>query len=171
VNDKAQMIAALREEFDRWEELLAGLSEEQITAPDVFGNWSIKDVVAHLWAWQQLSIARLEAALLDRDPEFSMWPAEYDPWADDVDQINAWIHEANRGRPWPDVVRDWRQGFLQFLELAEAVPEVDLLDPDRYSWLKGHPLFLVLLGSYEHHHEDHLEPLRIVVDEWLALSR
>jgi ATP-dependent RNA helicase SUPV3L1/SUV3 len=41
--------------------LLASLSESQITTPNLPANLSVKDVVAHLWAWQQLSIARLEA--------------------------------------------------------------------------------------------------------------
>jgi len=33
MNDKQQILTTLRGEFDRWEELLASLSEEQITAP------------------------------------------------------------------------------------------------------------------------------------------
>jgi hypothetical protein len=160
MSDKTQIIAMLREEFNGWEELLASVGEEQIIAPHLPTTWSIKDVIAHLWAWQQLSIARLEAALLNREPEFSMWPAELDAESeDDLDQINAWIHETYHERPWSNVHRDWRGGFLRFLELAEAISEKDLLAAGRYPWLEGQPLSLVLLGSYEHHHEDHLEPL------------
>ena len=64
MNDKQRVLTMLREEFKSWEQLLASLSEEQITAPQLPANWSIKDVIAHLRAWQQRSIARLEAALL-----------------------------------------------------------------------------------------------------------
>jgi hypothetical protein len=39
------------------------MSEEYITAPQLSSNMSVKDVIAHLRAWQQRSIARLEAAL------------------------------------------------------------------------------------------------------------
>jgi hypothetical protein len=160
MNDKTQIITMLREEFNRWEELLASISEEQIITPHLPANLSIKDVVAHLWAWQQLSIARLEAALLDRGPEFSMWPTKFDPEAEsDVDQINAWIYETYHKQPWSKVYRNWREGFLRFLELAEKISEKDLLDAGKFPWLEGQPLSLVLLGSYEHHHEDHLEPL------------
>ena len=70
MNDKAQIIAAPREEFDRWEEFLARMDEVQITAPLHSSNLSIKDMIAHLRAWQQVSIARLEAVLLTREPEF-----------------------------------------------------------------------------------------------------
>jgi hypothetical protein len=53
---KQHILMALREGVDRWQELLAGLSEAQITAPHLYADWSIKDVIAHLWAWQQRSI-------------------------------------------------------------------------------------------------------------------
>ena len=160
MNEKMEIIARLRDVFDRWQQLLAGMSEEQITAPLAPSTWSTQDVIAHLWAWQQLSIARLEAALLNREPEFSLWPGEMEPEAEEeVDRINAWVYEANCARPWPSVYRDWQEGFLRFLELAETVPEEDLMDPERYPWLGGYPLHAVLVGSCEHHLEDHLEPL------------
>ena len=56
------ILAALRELFDNWESLLASLSEAQITTPLLPSPWSTKDVVAHLWAWQQRSIARRQEA-------------------------------------------------------------------------------------------------------------
>jgi hypothetical protein len=160
MNGKQQILTALSEELSRWEELLAGMREVQITAPQLPANLSIKDVIAHLMAWQQRSIARLEAAVLNREPEFPMWPAGLDPETeDDPVQINAWIYETYCEQSWSSVHRDWREGFLRFLELGEALPEKDLLDAGRYPWMAGQPLSLVLLGSYEHHHEDHLEPL------------
>ncbi len=160
MNDKQQILTTLREEFDRWEELLASLSEEQITAPHLPSNLSIKDVMAHLWAWQQRSIVRLEAALLDREPDFPRWPEEFDPeQEDEPHELNAWLYETNREKPWSRVYGDWRAGFLRFLELGEAIPEKDLLEAGRYAWLEGEPLSIVFVGSYEHHHDDHLEPL------------
>src|SRR5690606_535345 len=98
---------ALKEQFDRWEEVLASMSDEQITAPHLPSSWSIKDVIAHLWAWQQRSIARVEAALHDREPEFPKWPAEFDPELEgEPDQLNAWIYETHREKSWASVHRD-----------------------------------------------------------------
>ena len=157
MNMKQHILAALIEEFERWEELLSGISEEQITAPLRPSNWSIKDVMVHLWAWQQRSIARLEAALLNREPVFPEWPEESDPDAEgDTDRINAWIYQSHREQPWAQVYQNWREGFLRFLELPEGIPERELLDADRYPWLKGYSLALILLASYDHHQE-HLE--------------
>jgi hypothetical protein len=160
MNDKAKLMAELSDLFVRWQDLLASLTEEEVSAPLESSAWSIKDVIAHLWAWQQLSIARLEAALLQREPQFSMWPAELDPESEDhLEAINDWIYHANRDRSWSAVHRNWQEGFQRFLWLAQAIPEQDLMDPERYPWLDGYPLQAVLVGSYEHHLDDHLEPL------------
>ena len=57
MNMKEHILAALREQFDRWEALLGGMAEERITAPQTTSEWSVKDVIAHLWAWQQRSLS------------------------------------------------------------------------------------------------------------------
>jgi hypothetical protein len=159
MNEKTQILNLLNQEFNRWDELLLSLPEEQITNRQLPSNLSIQDVIAHLWAWQQRSIARLQAGLQDKEPEFPTWPEGFNPEIDDVDGINAWILETCREKPWSTVYADWKAGFLHFLELGQAIPEKDLLDPGRYAWMDGQPLSLVLTGSYEHHHQDHLEPL------------
>ena len=70
MNTKKQILASLNDEFIRWENFLAGLSEDQINTPNAFGIWSTKDVVGHLTGWQQLSAARLEAALENKQPDY-----------------------------------------------------------------------------------------------------
>jgi hypothetical protein len=157
---KEQILSALRDEFNRWHKALEGLSQEEASAQSLPADRSVKDVVAHLWAWQQLSIARLDAALRDGEPELPGWPAGVDPEAEEgVEQINAWVRDRYGEEAWPVVQRRWREGFERFLELAAAVPEEDLLAEGRYTWLDGHPLYLVLVGSHEHHQEHRAELL------------
>lgn len=156
---KTHILSALREEFNHWEKVLAGLSEEQLTTPPPSSPLSIKDEIVHLWAWQQRSIARMEAAQLNREPEFPQWPAALDPNAEEsTDQINAWIYETYREKPWSTVYQQWHAGFLRLLEVSEAIAERDLLDSSRYVWLEGYSLALILVASYDHHQE-HLEKL------------
>ena len=150
---KHHILTALREEFDQWQELLGSLGEEQITIPLAPTEWSIKDAIAHMMAWQKRSIARVQAATLDREPVFPAWPQELDPEQDDVDPVNAWIYETHRDQPWSFIQQEWRDGFQQFLSLAEAISEPHLLSTDRYPWMKGCPIAIVLLSSYDHHQE------------------
>jgi hypothetical protein len=154
MNMKEHILAALREQFESWEKLLAGLSEEQTTAPRFDLEWSIKDVMAHLWAWQQISIARLEAGVQSRAPKYPGWIlAIGEDWEEDSDRVNALTFERNHQKSWSEVYQNWRGGFLRFLELGNKIPERNLLDGDRYPWLHGHSLAFILVASYDHHQE------------------
>jgi hypothetical protein len=169
VDTKSDILKALREELERWEALLGTLSEARLTTPRAPSALSIKDEIAHLWAWQRVSIARLEAARDGREPEFPGWPPEFrvDAEDHDVDRINAWIYDLNRERPWSSVYDDWKAGFLRFVALGEAMPEADLMDAQRNPWMRGYSMADVLRSSYEHHHDDHYEPLLA----WLKAER
>lgn len=159
MNMKEHILAALREQFNHWEELLASLSEEEITAPHFDYDWSIKDVMAHLWAWQQISIARMDGGLHNREPEFPKWILNVgEDWEDNADRVNALTFETNHEKPWSEIYYNWKNGFLRFLELGNEISEINLLDTGRYPWLKGYSLAFILVASYDHHQE-HLEKL------------
>ncbi len=163
-NSKDQILAMLKDDFTRWERLLAGLSEAQLAAPRLPGGWSVKDVLAHVAAWQKRSTARVDAALHRQTPTFPGWPEGLDPEADeDLEQVNAWIYQTNRDRPWASVYQDWKTGFLRLIDLCAAVPADDLLQAGKFSWLDGEPLALVPRASHGHL-EEHYEAL----SAWLS---
>ena len=164
MNMKEHILAALREQFQSWEQLLATMNDEQINRPLLPSQWSIKDNLSHLWAWQQRSFARSESAKANREPVFPEWVPGVDPASEgEIDQTNAWIYMTYQAKPWSTVYQDWRNGFLRFIESGEGIPERDLLDSDKYPWLEGHALAAHFLGSYDHHQE-HLEKL----NAWLT---
>ncbi len=151
---QGHILAALKEQFDRWEELLGELSEEQVSAPRFDDGWSVKDVMAHLWIWQQISVVRTQSAALDREPVFPGWMAELSPeWEENADQTNAWIYKTHHREPWSKIHQSWKEGFLRLLELGREIPEVDFLSAGRYPWLKGYSPAFILIASYDHHQE------------------
>ena len=165
MTSKKHVLDRVKDEYNRWEALLGTLDEMQIVTTHLpQSEWTIKDLMAHLGVHQRRSIARLEAGLKHVEPVFPGWPAGLNPDNSDEDlqKINAWIFSTNRDRTWNAVYQDWRNGFLRFLELGEAVSEDDLLTAGIFPWMDGEPLSLVLTSSYEHHHE-HYEIL------WAAL--
>lgn len=151
--DKTEILNTLRDEKDRWERLLAAMSEQQITAPVLDGNWSIKDVMAHLMTWQQRTNARLTAAAHNTDPKFPDWPQGLDPEVEDVQKINDWIYATNREKPWDEIFQQWRAGFQQVLDTAEAIPDDVLFKPGYFPWMQEWAIADVLQATYEHHAE------------------
>ena len=167
MNMQEHIVAALADQCAAWETLLASLSEEQITAPQSPSQWSLKDIMAHLWAWQQRSIARVTAALNGQAPIFPQWLPESSGDADaHVEEANASIYATCHAWSWERVHHEWQTGFARFLMLAAQVSEPDFLDGGRYPWLHGRPLAFILLASYDHHQE-HLDK----ANAWLAAAR
>jgi hypothetical protein len=164
MNMKEHMLAALKEQFETWQALLAGMNERQITSPHLPSTWSIKDEIVHLWAWQQRTSARMVSVQSRREPVYPTWNPALDPNSEaDLEAINDWIYQANRSRPWSDVYKDWSAGYKHLLELASEIPEKDLLN-DSFQWLNGRPAALSLLGTYDHHQE-HLENIQAWLKE------
>ena len=63
-------------------------------------DWSVKDVVSRLWAWQQVSIARMEGGLWDREPVFPwlnghslafVLVASYDHYQEHFEKLTNWL--------------------------------------------------------------------------------
>ncbi|MFX1284191.1 MAG: ClbS/DfsB family four-helix bundle protein [Promethearchaeota archaeon] len=157
--DKKQSISLLKEIFNSWKDQLSKITENQVVVKRSNSNRSIKDDLSHLWIWQKISVARIEGALNNKNPNLDWWPEEFDPESEtDLEKINEWIYEINMKKSWSNVYKDWKEGFSRLISLAEKINENDLLNPEKYSWLKGYPLIIVLQGSYNHHAE-HLEKL------------
>lgn len=129
MNMKEHILAALREQFESWERLLSSLDEEELTAPHFDLDWSIKDVIAHLWAWQQVSIARMESGVLGREPRYPNWIMSIaEDWEEDSDRVNALTFEKNHEKPWSEIYQKWKSGFLQLLELGNKIPDSIILN-------------------------------------------
>lgn len=155
------LLSGLQSEFSRWHALIASLSEEQLSAPIQANGWSVQDVLAHLHNWQRVSIARLEAAREQREPVYPTWTEGQPPDAEEnLNNYNERIYRASHELPAPAVYLAWKSGFLHFLELAEAIPEADLLESGKFAWMDGYALITVLKGTLEHHreHYDGLAP-------------
>ncbi len=149
---QAHILAAMREEFDRWEGILA--SDPRLPDLPTLGDWTTKDVVTHLWAWQQATVARLYAALHDHEPVFPKLLTEVGgDWEEETDRTNAHVYAVYHSLPWAAVHENWRNGFLHLLELGGQISEIDFLNGGRFPWLNGWSVAFIILASYDHHKE------------------
>ncbi len=60
---KSELLNWLQAEYQQWESLLDQIDPTHMDQPGVNGDWSMKDLVAHLYyGWQPRLIARIQAA-------------------------------------------------------------------------------------------------------------
>ena len=151
---RADLLSELNDEYQSWEHLLAEIGEDRMDEPNAAGEWSMKDVVAHLTAWRRRTVARLEAVAKGQPEPKQMWPAELT----DDDQINAWLHARDRDKSVRDVLAEARSVYEQLVSAIEKIPEDKLADPKNFPWMEGTPLSGA--AFYGHFHDEHEADMR-----------
>lgn len=57
--DKAELLQNMEQGRKAWDALIAQVTDEQMKTPNVDGEWSIKDIVAHITGYEQYAWAML----------------------------------------------------------------------------------------------------------------
>ena len=161
---KGEVIAAINREREAWETLLVEVGEARMLEPGAMGEWTFKDLVAHITGWRAHSLRRLEAVANGQPEPDPVWPANRVT----DDEINDWIHEVNKDRLLGEVIGESRESYARLTEIVQMLPEDALTDPDRFPWLEGTPLGLVLVSGefFSHLHQEHEPEIR----RWLQES-
>ncbi len=164
VPTKGEVLEAIERERATWETLLAEVGEARMLEPGPMGEWSFKDLVAHLTGWRARSLRRLEAAANGQPEPAPVWPADLST----DDEINAWIHEVNRDRLLGEVIGESRESYARLAEIVQMLPDEALTDPGYFPWLEGAALGPAITNGefFSHYYEEH-EP---TVRRWLAAS-
>jgi hypothetical protein len=157
--DKADLLDILKTARADWDALLEQAGEARLTQPGVVGDWSVKDVVAHLTAWERRPLEWLQAARRGDAPVPAPWPQNLSE-----DETNAWIYDSNRGRSLQEILDESRTVSRQIVELVLELPEKDLSDPQRYAWTQGISLIERMPGNTFDHYREHGEQVRAWLD-------
>lgn len=137
----------MRAEHAQLEALLAQISDEQFVQPGAIGEWSVKDILAHLTFWEQRLLAYFNGAR-----ESLIQPGEEEQAA--IDRINAEVFAANRDRPLAEVRAEFDSSYQQTLALADSLSAEDLADEEFFGLFAG--------DTFEHYreHREMLEQLK-----------
>lgn len=157
--NKARLLTELQDEQAAWEALLSSIDETRMTEPGVAGEWSMKDIIAHLTGWRRRSVGRFQAALRHEPLPPPPWPSHLRT----DDEINAWMVESNRDRPVSAVLQDDRAVFQQLVDTLSAFSEAELMDPHRFKWLEGESWSGA--AFFAHFHEEHEADIRAWLDK------
>jgi hypothetical protein len=163
---KGEVLAAINRERERWEALLAEVGEDRMLEPGPMGEWTFKDLAAHLTDWRERKLRRLEAAAHGQ-PEPPPWPADLsDDTEEQVDAINAWFQQQSEAKLLGEVLNESRESYARLAEVVQLLPDEALTDPTYFAWTDGQALGeeIVNGGFFGHLYDEHEADLR----RWLA---
>ena len=160
--DKTTLLNTIQTEYAQFESLIAPLSETQLCTAPSAGEWSIKDIMAHIAIWEQICARWLDEFLGGGIPQ----PSERLD-----DQSNDRIYRENRDRSLAEVQKLFHHAHQQFLHqvnlLAQTFSEEDLNAPHRFAWTESWPGYSLIAAiadnSYEHY-QDHAQQIRRLLD-------
>ena len=136
-------------------ELLAsieGLSTEQMRIPGVVGMWSVKDVLAHITAWESELVTALNQV------ENRQVPAIID--IEDIDEWNEEQYHLNARRPLEAIMEDLAGVHKMLVRMVGDLDERDLTDNRRFRWMEGEPLWYLIAENAYLHEREHAEQIR-----------
>ena len=153
--DSNEFFHKLKDGRAEFEAQLSRLRSDQMISPGVVGNWSVKDLVAHITWSESEMVGVLKTRIL----------AGSDLWSLTNDERNEVVYQQNRERPLDEVLAEAQAVYAQLLELISAMSESDLNDlryiaempPDLPPWR------LLAGNTYIHYHE-HAQDLKARLD-------
>jgi uncharacterized protein (TIGR03083 family) len=158
--NKVELLDEMQSGYRAFVALLARLDEPQLTTPGVNGDWSVKDILAHLATWQERAVLKLEAAKRGEVPLFM--PSIHTD--EEMDQFNAATFAAKRTLPLADIMQTFHASYAR---LRTAVEELDdealFAGHKRFPWLEESELWESVAGNTFAHYEEHAP----MIEAWL----
>lgn len=164
---KGEVVAAINKEREAWDGLLAEVGEDRMLEPGPMGEWSFKDLTAHLTAWRERSLQRLEAAAHGQPEPPAPWPADLNDEKDDhIDAINDWFQKQSEEKLLGEVLNESRESYARLTEVVQQLPDEALTESSYFAWTEGQALGESIVSGefFGHLHDEHEADIR----RWLV---
>ncbi len=145
---KNQIIETAQTERAALEQYIAGLTDEQMNRPNIAGDWSTKDVLAHLIEWEQMVIQWYETGVKGKVPAV---PSEEYNWGQ-LPQLNHAIFLKHHDRSLADIQKDFRSSYKKIIKVIQAIPEKELFTRGYYPWTRNNALAAYFVSATSSHY-------------------
>jgi uncharacterized damage-inducible protein DinB len=150
---KAEILEQIREARGALLAALEGLTDDAMLRPGVAGIWSVKDILAHLTAWQSeliTALSQLDAPR--RVPGIAK--------IEDIDDWNEEQYRVNARRSLQAVREDFNGVHKHLLKTIETLDDKVLEDAQKFPWMEGEPLWYLIAENAYWHEQEHAEDIR-----------
>jgi hypothetical protein len=115
--NRQQLLNRLDTAWVAFQASYAGLSNSRLTEPGVTGDWSVKDLIAHVTWWEEEALRHLPLIIAgDRPPRYSVAYGG-------IDAFNAMMAERKRDMSLSDVLTQQDDTHRLLIDFVQSVPE------------------------------------------------
>ena len=151
-----ELIDRVKHERATWEVIVKQIARERMILPGVAGEWSVKDIIAHLTWHEHEMVGLVKAHAL----------VGSDLWNLPTDERNAAIYQEVRDLPLEQVLEESDEVFQQLLAVLPALTDQDLTNPQSFPNMPPdwQPWMILAQNTYEHY-QDHIPDVQRWIDE------
>jgi len=143
--DRERLLRRLDKAWTALKESYAGLSDSQLTEPRVTGDWSVKDILAHVTTWEGEALKYLPLIIAGgRPPRYVRYGG--------IDAFNAKMAEEKRGLALSEVLRQLDDTHGRLIDFVQDTPDAQFTRDTRFRRR-------LRLDTYSHYPE-HTEAMR-----------
>lgn len=141
-----EFVARIHRSRAAWDGLIQGISREEMQKPGFCGDWSLKDVIAHITWYERAMVRLLQARAFVGS---SLWELP-------LHERNAAIFRENKDTNLGQVLDESQQAFVELMSELDALTDDDLNDPARFPGMPPdwQPWQVIASNTCEHY-EDH----------------
>ena len=138
---KKEKLQYLKQGHQRMRDLISNLNDFQINDLKVLDDWTTKDVLSHLAAWNIENIKRIEVLLTSKEIPWWWNSPEGD------DEFNEKAITQRKDKSAQEVINEWESSFQNFMKRAEELSDEE--------WEHNSPIPLKNFFVYEYYGLEH----------------
>ncbi len=136
-----KLLTRLDTAWTAFKESYAGLTETQLLEPGVTGDWSVRDIIAHVTTWEEEALKHLPLIIAGGRPP------RYSTAYGGIDAFNAQTTERKRDLSLADVRRQQEETHRRLVDFIQSAPADQFMRETR----ARHRLRLDAYGHYPLH--------------------
>jgi hypothetical protein len=153
--DKKDLLQTVDKAWKELNSLIEKVTEEDRLIPGVEVDWSIKDIMAHIAAWERFGMDRIHSARTGEPFQFPVIKSD-----DFVNDFNAGVYETNAATPLSQVAEEYQSAHEELLEMIGLVDDDFLQSTLPFDWA-GDLTAMVFLSANTHwHYIEHASSIR-----------
>lgn len=145
---KQELLESIQHSFLNLKKKYSGLSPEQMVWPGSMGEWSVKDILAHLVDWEQRFINWYQAGKEGETPET---PAPGYTWRE-LPRLNQSGYEIHKDDSLEGVLQQSQTSYREIFNLVQGMAEEEIFEIGYYAWTGRSPLLHWIAANTSSHY-------------------
>lgn len=165
---KTELMNAAQINFDKLNDLIASMTEEELNTPFDFSSnekkeeahWkrdkNLRDILIHLYEWHQLLLHWVSSNMNGEERPFLIPPYNWRTYGD----MNVEFWKKHQDTSLEDAEKMYKKSHEDVMKLAETLSDKELFSKDVFSWVGGSTLGSYFVSATASHYDWAMKKLK-----------